>query len=107
MPETPVGQPIFGNARHFFVGSDDVPAETKITGLTTLTGRLRLDGRTRHRRNFGRDQIVPAMSFGRAPCETGTCDRRHYIDYRARGAKREMAEFIAVRACALFTAAAF
>ena len=29
-PEIPFWQPVFGNARVFFIGSDDVPTEAKV-----------------------------------------------------------------------------
>jgi NADPH:quinone reductase len=46
MAETPVWQLVFVNARLFFVGSDDVPAEAKIERrLATSTRRLRQAGR--------------------------------------------------------------
>jgi len=40
MPETPVWQLVFVNARLFFVGSDDVPAEAKIEAARDLSGAL-------------------------------------------------------------------
>ena len=46
MPEIPLWQLVFVNARLFFVGSDDVPAEAKIAPpLTPSIRRLRRDGR--------------------------------------------------------------
>jgi NADPH2:quinone reductase len=40
MPETPVWQLVFVNARLFFVGSDDVPAEAKIDASRALNQAL-------------------------------------------------------------------
>ena len=40
MPETPVWQLVFVNARLFFVGSDDVPAEAKIEAARDINGAL-------------------------------------------------------------------
>ena len=40
MPETPVWQLVFVNARLFFVGSDDVPAEAKIDAARALNKAL-------------------------------------------------------------------
>jgi NADPH:quinone reductase len=40
MPETPVWQLVFGNARLFFVGSDDVPAEAKIEATHDINQAL-------------------------------------------------------------------
>jgi NADPH:quinone reductase len=40
MPETPVWQLVFVNARLFFVGSDDVPAEAKIEATRDVTKAL-------------------------------------------------------------------
>jgi NADPH2:quinone reductase len=40
MPETPVWQLVFVNARLFFVGSDDVPAEAKIEATQEINGAL-------------------------------------------------------------------
>jgi NADPH:quinone reductase len=41
MPETPVWQLVFVNARVFFVGSDDVPAEAKIEATHDINKALR------------------------------------------------------------------
>jgi NADPH:quinone reductase len=41
MPETPVWQLVFVNARLFFVGSDDVPAEAKIEATHALNQALK------------------------------------------------------------------
>jgi NADPH:quinone reductase len=40
MPETPVWQLVFVNARLFFVGSDDVPAEAKIEATRDINKAL-------------------------------------------------------------------
>ena len=40
MPETPVWQLVFVNARLFFVGSDDVPAEAKIEATRDINSAL-------------------------------------------------------------------
>lgn len=40
MPETPIWQLVFVNARLFFVGSDDVPAEAKIDATHDITKAL-------------------------------------------------------------------
>ena len=40
MPETPVWQLVFVNARLFFVGSDDVPAEAKIEATRDINQAL-------------------------------------------------------------------
>ena len=40
MPETPVWQLVFVNARLFFVGSDDVPAEAKIEATKDINKAL-------------------------------------------------------------------
>jgi len=40
MPEIPVWQLVFVNARLFFVGSDDVPAEAKIEATLGLNQAL-------------------------------------------------------------------
>jgi len=40
MPETPVWQLVFVNARLFFVGSDDVPAEAKIDATRDINKAL-------------------------------------------------------------------
>ena len=40
MPETPVWQLVFVNARLFFVGSDDVPAEAKIEATRDINRAL-------------------------------------------------------------------
>jgi NADPH2:quinone reductase len=40
MPETPVWQLVFVNARLFFVGSDDVPAEAKIEATHDINKAL-------------------------------------------------------------------
>ena len=40
MPETPVWQLVFVNARLFFVGSDDVPAEAKIEATQDINKAL-------------------------------------------------------------------
>jgi NADPH2:quinone reductase len=40
MPETPVWQLVFVNARLFFVGSDDVPAETKLEATREINRAL-------------------------------------------------------------------
>lgn len=40
MPETPVWQLVFMNARLFFVGSDDVPAEAKIQATRDINQAL-------------------------------------------------------------------
>ena len=40
MPETPVWQLVFVNARLFFVGSDDVPAEAKIEAARDINRAL-------------------------------------------------------------------
>jgi NADPH2:quinone reductase len=40
MPETPVWQLVFVNARLFFVGSDDVPADAKIEATHDINKAL-------------------------------------------------------------------
>ena len=40
MPETPVWQLVFVNARLFFVGSDDVPADAKIEAIRAINAAL-------------------------------------------------------------------
>jgi len=40
VPETPVWQLVFVNARLFFVGSDDVPAEAKIDATRDINQAL-------------------------------------------------------------------
>jgi NADPH2:quinone reductase len=40
MPPTPVWQLVFVNARLFFVGSDDVPAEAKTEGTRDINQAL-------------------------------------------------------------------
>jgi NADPH2:quinone reductase len=40
LPETPVWQLVFVNARIFFVGSDDVPAEAKIEATRDINKAL-------------------------------------------------------------------
>jgi NADPH2:quinone reductase len=40
MPQTPVWQLVFVNARLFFVGSDDVPAEAKIEATLDINKAL-------------------------------------------------------------------
>jgi NADPH:quinone reductase len=40
MPETPVWQLVFVNARLFFVGSDDVPSEAKIDATRDINKAL-------------------------------------------------------------------
>jgi NADPH:quinone reductase len=42
MPETPVWQLVFVNARLFFVGSDDVPAEAKIEATQDINKALEM-----------------------------------------------------------------
>jgi len=72
MPETPVWQLVFVNARLFFVGSDDVPAEAKIEATRDIDRALAAGWR-------GLDiaEIVPLDQIGRAhelvehPVESG------------------------------------
>jgi NADPH2:quinone reductase len=61
MPETPVWQLVFVNARIFFVGSDDVPAEAKIEATCDINKALQAGWR-------GLDiaEIVPLDEIARA-----------------------------------------
>src|SRR5208282_113313 len=60
-PETPVWQLVFMNARLFFVGSDDVPAEAKIDAARAINQALEAGWR-------GLDiaEIVPLEQIARA-----------------------------------------
>jgi NADPH2:quinone reductase len=62
MPEIPVWQLVFVNARIFFVGSDDVPAEAKIEATRDINQALEAGWR-------GLDiaEIVPLDQIARAP----------------------------------------
>jgi NADPH2:quinone reductase len=58
MPETPVWQLVFLNARLFFVGSDDVPVEAKIEATRDINKALEAGGRgwtRRHRTSSTRE----------------------------------------------------
>jgi NADPH:quinone reductase len=61
MPETPVWQLVFVNARIFFVGSDDVPTEAKIEATRDINNALEAGWR-------GLDiaEIVPLDEIARA-----------------------------------------
>ena len=61
MPETPVWQLVFVNARLFFVGSDDVPAEAKIEATRDINKALEAGWK-------GLDiaEIVPLSQIARA-----------------------------------------
>lgn len=61
MPEIPVWQLVFVNARIFFVGSDDVPAEAKIEAARALSQALEVGWK-------GLDiaEIVPLDQIARA-----------------------------------------
>jgi NADPH:quinone reductase len=61
MPETPVWQLVFVNARLFFVGSDDVPAEAKIEATRDINKALEAGWQ-----GLGIAEIVPLDQIARA-----------------------------------------
>jgi NADPH:quinone reductase len=61
MPETPVWQLVFVNARLFFVGSDDVPAEAKIEASRAINAALEVGWQ-----GLDIGEIVPLDQIARA-----------------------------------------
>ena len=72
MPETPVWQLVFVNARLFFVGSDDVPAEAKIEAARDINRALEMGWKGL---DIGEivplDQIVRAHELVEQPAKPG------------------------------------
>jgi NADPH2:quinone reductase len=72
MPETPVWQLVFVNAKIFFVGSDDVPAEAKIEATRDINRALKMGWKGLDISEIvPLDQIVRAHELAEHPSKPG------------------------------------